>query len=125
MIDLEHFKPNEVEGLNESTAKKLDYARGTAGVPFVITSGFRTSEKNKGLSGAVGDSSHLSGHGVDLHVEDDFHFKAVVAGLLAAGFNRMGFYFALEGTKLIPKHIHVDDDPTKPAHVFWSLIEQN
>lgn len=124
-MELKVFSEAEVAGLQPSTVTKLIIARLKSGVPFIITSGKRTPETNAGLSGAVGDSSHLSGHAVDLHVFDDAHFNVLIAGLNAAGITRMGFYYALEGTKLIPRHIHVDDDVTKPQNVTWSLIEQN
>lgn len=124
-MDVKVFSYQEVMGLQPSTVTKLLIARLISSVPFVITSGKRTPEANAGLSGAVGDSSHLTGNAVDLHVADDAHFKALIAGLLAAGFTRLGLYYSVEGTKLIPRHIHVDDDPTKPQNCIWSLIEQN
>lgn len=115
-----------IVGLDNELMAMLDMAREKAGVVFTITSGKRTPENNQGLSGAVGDSSHLTGNAVDLEVGGDDHvFDRMEFGLRAAGFVRLGLYFKLEGTKLVPHHIHADNDSTKPQQVTWALIEQN
>ena len=60
-----HFTDEEVAGLRLELVEKLDRARGYAGVPFIITSGYRPPELNAAIGG-VEDSEHETGEGVDL-----------------------------------------------------------
>ena len=106
----------------------LDLARGKAGVPFVITSGRRSADGNSILAGAVPDSSHLTGLGVDIFVQDDNAYCLILKGLYAAGFRRFGHYFSVDQkdpNHFIPRHIHVDIDSTKPQDCCWAKREQN
>lgn len=113
-------------GLDTELMAKLDLARSKAGLPFIITSGKRTADQNAALNGAVTDSAHLTGLAVDIALSGSDHIlNRVLYGLYAAGFERMGVYYSLEGTKLVPKHIHADIDITKPSQVTWSLLESN
>lgn len=105
-----YFSEDESKGLNPDLMAMLDIARGKAGVPFFITCGVRTAEQNSALQNSVSDSSHLTGHAVDLACSDSSTRFAMIQGLLTAGFNRMGIYSA---------HIHVDNDSTKPSNVCW------
>lgn len=108
------YKPNfftedEVQGLDPEFVAKLDWARGRAGVPFVITSGKRTPEQNERAMG-VDASAHIKGLAVDLRCSDSqVRFKMVNA-LLLAGFKRIGIY---------DKHVHCDLDPDLPQEVCW------
>lgn len=114
---------------------KLDVARSKTvtptlpnGVPFIITSGRRTPDGNSVLKGAVPDSSHLTGQGADLWIEDDQHMYAMLQGLYAAGFRRIGIYFmqdTADANRLIPRHFHVDIDETKPQDCCFVKREQN
>ena len=107
-----HFQESEVIGLDTELVAMLDLARGKSGVPFVITSGFRTSEQNTLLPDSVSDSSHLTGHAVDLRCLDSGGRYKMIFALKEAGFNRFGVRYA-DG------HIHVDNDTTKPQNVMW------
>jgi uncharacterized protein YcbK (DUF882 family) len=104
------FTDDEVKGLDDGLCQMLSIARGKANVPFLITNGLRTPEQNAALPESVSDSAHLTGHAVDLLCDDSQTRYAMISGLLAAGFNRMGIYSG---------HIHVDNDATKPPHVIW------
>lgn len=98
------------------------------GVPVVITSGRRTPEGNSILAGAVPDSSHLTGEGCDVWVEDATHYFALLKGAYAAGFRRIGHYFAGDPgdpNNLIPRHLHFDIDETKVLDCAWCKREQN
>ena len=44
-----------------SFTEKLDYARNIAGIPFIITSGYRCPAHNQAVGG-VSSSSHIHGH---------------------------------------------------------------
>ena len=87
---------------------KLDEARTIAGVPFKITSGYRSIEHNAKVGGRVG-SSHLKGCAVDIAVNNSAHRSAVVQGLIKAGFTRIG---------IAKTFIHADADENKP-NALW------
>lgn len=111
MPTYKYFKNSEVVGLKPELVSKLDQARGIAGVPFIITSGFRTQAQNI-VVGGVPDSAHTTGEAVDLLVKDSNTRYRVILGLVEAGFNR------IEDCK---SHIHSDISKTLPQNVFiWS-----
>lgn len=104
-----YFKPEEVIGLDCELVAKLDWARGRAGVPFVITSGKRTVEENT-KAGGVSESAHMKGLAVDLRCADSNARYCMVQALVLVGFKRIGLY---------TKHLHCDLDPTLPQEVIW------
>ena len=125
-----YFSDQEAQGIEDETMAQLDMARKYAGVPFTITCGLRSASANSALVGAVADSAHLPdsnglSHAVDLATGNDNILFCVVKGLIQAGFTRIGIYFAPDGGKNTPHHIHVDDDPAKPQSVMWLLQEKN
>jgi zinc D-Ala-D-Ala carboxypeptidase len=103
------FSDADVFGLQPELVEKLDRAREVAGVPFIITSGFRDEEHNRNLGGAP-NSAHLRGLAVDLNVVDSFTRYRVVFGLLAAGFLRV---------EVSPRHVHADCDSSLPHPVLF------
>lgn len=103
-----HFSEEEVAGLDEDFIELLDRARSISGVPYLINSGFRTSQKNA-LIGGVKDSSHVKGLAVDLKAKDSYARHQILKGLFSVGFVRFVIY---------PNHIHVDNDISKPQNVF-------
>lgn len=104
-----YFKDNEVIGLKPELISMIDKARGIAGVPFKINSGFRTPEQNK-KAGGVKDSSHMSGKAVDIACTSDSNRYKIVTALLTVGFNRIG---------IAKTFIHADCDSTKSSNVIW------
>lgn len=106
----QYFQDSELSGLDDNLCQMLSIARGKSNVPYLITNGLRTQEQNDALGESVSDSAHLTGHAVDLACGDSSTRFFMLAGLLAAGFNRIGIYSA---------HIHVDNDKTKPPNVCW------
>lgn len=77
----------------------LDKAREVAGVPFIITSGFRTPEQNKKVGGKA-NSSHLKGLGCDLSVVDNYKRYKILKALFSL--NEAVFI------EIARKHIHID-----------------
>lgn len=104
-----HFTNEEVQNLEPQLVMMLDQARDIAGIPFIITSGFRDKDKNQAVGG-VQDSAHLRGLAVDLKVKNSIERFKIQDALLKIGFNRIGHYTA---------HIHADIDPSLPQRVIW------
>lgn len=104
-----YFKPYEVVGLDPVLVKKLDLARGKAGVPFSINSGKRTVARNKAVGG-VANSSHLTGKAVDIKCNTSSARLKIVESLREVGFNRIG---------IAKTFIHADIDEAKPQHLIW------
>jgi len=95
--------------------EKLDKARGLAGIPFKITSGYRTKEYNEDLIRrnykASKNSSHLKALAADISVKDSKSRFIVFNSLLLAGFTRIG---------IADTFIHVDLDTDKTQNVIWT-----
>lgn len=104
-----YFKESEVIGLKPELVQLLDKAREYAGIPFKITSGFRTKIQND-LVGGISDSSHLLGLGCDILAETPEKRFKVINGALKAGFKRIGVY---------EKHIHLDCK-SFPQPALWT-----
>lgn len=107
-----YFKDHEIRGLRPELVEMLDKAREAAGVPIVITSGFRNPGYNQ-MVGGVGDSSHIKGLAVDIRCPWNEYGLKIVYGLGVAGFKRIGIY---------DKHVHCDCDESKPQNVIWTGI---
>lgn len=114
--EYEYFTPEEVVGLDPEFAAKLDKARHVAQTAFIITSGFRTPEKNQSIIGAVPDSAHLKGLAVDLRIENNHETWQIIKGLMSVDINRIGIYINSEN---VPIHIHCDADPEKVAEIIF------
>ena len=106
-----YFTDKEVKGLENVLVAKLDYARGLAGFPFYITSGYRSPDSNSKVGG-VKNSAHTAGLAVDLKapIGKDEREKMIWA-LGVAGFERIGVY---------DRHFHVDIDMSKPWPAYWT-----
>ena len=89
---------------------KLDKAREAAGVPFVITSGIRSPERNAEVKGSV-NSAHLTGHAVDVWAKDSHTRFLIVTAAINAGIQRIGC-----GRNFV----HLDTDPSKPSPRLWT-----
>lgn len=103
-----YFKESEVVGLKPELIKLLDEARGIAGVPFKITSGFRTPEQNNKVGGKP-NSAHLTGEAVDLACSDSITRWKIFNALLNVGFNRL---------EVAKDHLHCDISKTLPQNII-------
>jgi uncharacterized protein YcbK (DUF882 family) len=117
-LDLKYFKLSEFSSPDNSESgskmdkdflEKLDYARGNAGVPFKINSGYRTKEWNLKVGGRVG-SSHLKGLAVDIHCNNSRDRALIINALMEVGVNRFG---------IARTFIHADVDKNKDQDVIW------
>jgi hypothetical protein len=113
-----YFSDAEIQGLQDEFSAFLDRARKISGVPYIITSGYRTPGENAACGG-VEDSSHEKGLAVDLRSHDSNSRYQIIKGLIMAGATRIGFYTDAQGNLT---HIHVDVSPDLPQNVMWSGI---
>jgi len=98
------------EAMDLGFLEKLDKARSLAGIPFKITSGYRSEEHNKKVGG-VENSSHTKGYAADIACNGSARRHIIITSLLSAGFNRIG---------VADTFIHVDNDPNKTANLIWT-----
>lgn len=118
-LKLTHFKFDEFDSpdapgsgyrMNVQFLEMLDKARDIAGIPFVITSGFRTLAYNAKIGGVEG-SAHTHGRAADIAATADKDKARIIWACAKAGFQRIG---------IGKTFIHVDsDDFTKPSPAFW------
>jgi uncharacterized protein YcbK (DUF882 family) len=90
--------------------KQLDHARLLAGIPFIITSGFRCITHNTQVGGKV-DSAHRVGLAVDIWCDNSRDRYIIIEALIVTGFTRIG---------IRKDFIHVDMDCTKHPRVMWT-----
>lgn len=106
----EYFEDWEVSGLDPRLVVKLDLAREFAGIPFIITSGFRTPERNR-RAGGGSNSAHLRGLAADISCKFSFERFRIVDGLYRAGFRRIVVYANQNS-------VHADIDMSLPNPVL-------
>lgn len=95
--------------MNEKFLYMLDLARTIAGIPFVITSGYRCKHHNKEVGGKP-NSAHTKGYAADIQCTTSFNRYKIINSLIKAGFNRIG---------IADNFIHCDNDPSLPQYVIW------
>lgn len=112
----DYFKPSEFAcpccgkgTVHLRLHKALNRARGIAGVPFVITSGYRCAKHNTTVGGSE-TSSHMARYAVDISAPNSTTRFKIVKGLVMAGFTRIG---------IGKNFIHADVDPKKDPEVIW------
>jgi len=119
---LRHFKPEtdprlDFENMDALFMQRIDDARERAGVPFVVTSSYRSPAHNKEVGGVKG-SAHTKKpcKALDIEYKDGRHAWQIVTALMAVGFTRIGI--SSKG------FIHVDDDGTKQLRVLFTYENQ-
>jgi len=117
-LDLTYFKisefdsPDEVGSgylMNKDFVRRLDTARGIAGIPFKINSGYRTAEHNTKVGGRIG-SSHKKGLAVDIAYKGSRERFIIIKALMEVGIDRLG---------IGKTFIHADVDKVKDEDVIW------
>jgi uncharacterized protein YcbK (DUF882 family) len=68
--------------------EKLDAAREIAGIPFVISSGYRCPKHNKEVGSTA--TNHPLGVASDIRCTDGASRFKIIAALIQAGFTRIG-----------------------------------
>jgi zinc D-Ala-D-Ala carboxypeptidase len=107
----EFASPDELgseKKMKQSFLQMIDRARASSGVPYKITSGYRTESHNKAIGGSP-TSSHLKGWAADIECANSNQRERILFGLVVAGFHRIG---------IAKTFIHCDCDPAKPDAVW-------
>lgn len=97
-----YFKDSEIVNLNPNLVKILDQAREIAGVPFIISNGFRTPAQNTAIPGSAKNSPHMRGLAADLRCRGSITRSKMLWGLMQ--FRNILFIEVAGG------HLHVDID---------------
>ena len=93
------------------TLAMLDKARDIAGVPFQITSNYRTQEHTLEVGGIQNDAhTRVPCKAFDIAISDHPTRSKIIFACAEAGFRRIGFN---------EKHVHVDDEQTLPYPALW------
>lgn len=111
-FDEEEFKCDGVicfDKMEPSFIHRLEAARKIAGIPFVITSSWRSVKRNKDVGGKD-NSAHLRGLAVDIKCNNNLNRMVIVRALVSAGFDRIG---------ISDRFIHVDADDSLPHPRLW------
>lgn len=95
--------------INDVSLSRLDRARGYAGIPFILTSAYRSPdhEKSKGRSG---NGAHTRGRAFDISCRNNADRFTIVWSALKAGFTRIG---------IAKTFVHLDDDMSLPNPRIW------
>jgi zinc D-Ala-D-Ala carboxypeptidase len=102
------------ELMNPALLVSLDSLRGACGFPFIILSGYRSSEHNKSVGGAA-SSAHMvqkdgTAHAVDIKTSDSRQRYLLISNAIRAGFTRIG---------IGKNFVHIDNSTENPAEVIW------
>ena len=121
---MRHFKLREFDSpdapgsgrmMDRGFLRLLDEARDCAGIPFVISSGFRTVDYNRSLIAkglpASRNSSHLLGLAADIEVLNSQDRFIIIDALMEVGITRIG---------IGKNFIHCDIDEMKPENRIWT-----
>lgn len=89
-----------MDDIDPSSLERLDAARKLAGIPFVITSAYRSPEHEL-ASGRSGNSAHTRGRAFDIACSTSRARALIVSAAIKVGFTRIGIDHS---------YIHLDDD---------------
>jgi len=111
-----HFKIEEFRcrhcgenHMDPDFVRRLDIARGYAGVPFIVTSGYRCPEHDKAVGGA---GNHPTGKAADIRCRSDGDRFLILEALHRVGFTRFGI-----GKTFI--HVDACDEDGRPGIRIW------
>lgn len=114
-FNLSEFASPDLEGSGEcmqiKCVRMLDKAREIAGIPFQITSGFRTQAHQDALTKkgyeTAKNSPHLVGQAADIAYYTEAHLDKIITACVQAGFTSIGIGKGF---------VHVD---TRPRKAVW------
>lgn len=109
-IEFYNCKPScSIDDCDKSSLERLDRAREIAGIPFVLSSAYRSPEYDKS-KGRSGRGAHTEGKAFDIVCKDDRSRWLIVFSALAVGFKRIG---------IGRNFIHIDDSCRLESPLIW------
>ena len=110
----EFDSPDEIDSgynMDVQFIRKLDEAREIAGIPFKVTSGYRSVAHNKKVGGVL-NSSHIKIPccAADIQVSGSRDRFLIISAAIKVGINRIG---------IGKNFLHLDTDKTKSQDVTW------
>lgn len=106
--------PGSGENMDARFLSMLGEARELAGLPFVITSGYRTKKHHEAIYEKLGKkptrSAHLTGNAADIKVSSSGDRFTILKSLILAGFKRIG---------IADNFIHVDNSNFHTQNLIW------
>jgi len=117
-MPLRHFQLSEFDSpdipgsgssMDTDFLEVLEAIREDAGIPFIITSGFRTEEYNIKVGG-VENSAHLRGKAADIRAGNARNKYIIVHFAIKHGITRIG---------IGKTFIHLDIDQVLPNPAIW------
>tara|TARA_R110000824_G_scaffold68953_2_gene177765 strand:+ start:8149 stop:8544 length:396 start_codon:yes stop_codon:yes gene_type:complete len=90
----------------------LDNMRHRSGIPYKITSGYRSSEYNKKIGG-VKNSAHIQGKAADISATDSRTKYSIIEAALHFGIQRIGV-----ASNFI--HIDIQEETEKTTKILWT-----
>jgi len=107
---LEEFecKYTGMNKINHELIDMLDEAREIAGVPMIVSSGYRHETHPESFKNP--SSSHIKGLAVDIKCVDSKSRAIILGALVDVGFERFGLHKGF---------IHADIDQAKASPVIW------
>ena len=121
-INLSYFKMEEFNqpGLPESWRKMdinllmlVDKMRHRSGIPYKITSAYRSAEYNATLKNSSKNSAHILGKAVDISAPDSKTKYLIIEAAIHFGIERIGI-----ASNFI--HIDIQEETEKPTKVIWT-----
>ncbi len=100
--------PCEISQMNEKFLHKLDACRELAGIPFRVTSAFRTIEHEISRKRS-GKSAHTLGVAVDVACTDSISRFKIIKAALEVGINRIGIAKTFIHLDLATKATHAQN----------------
>lgn len=117
-MSAQYFKESEISGLVPELVRMADIARGKAGIPFVVTSGYRSPTHNA-EAGGVADSAHTTGEAMDIRLTNSNDLFRYLEGALYAGFHRIVVGVKLNPAtgELVYHNFHMDTSKSLPQNL--------
>lgn len=121
MVELRYFKAEDFKMDGQDVSKhmntdfliKLDTCRHLSGVPFRVTSSYRSPEKNKSVGGSS-QSMHLKGRAVDIICTDGPTRYKIVQAAISLGLT----------VGIMERGIHLDDRETPTLFHYYARTKE-
>ena len=97
------------EQCNADSLRRLDRAREVAGIPFVLSSAYRSRE-HEVSKGRSGTGAHTEGRAFDIRCSTSRDRWLIVHAAMVSGFTRIG---------IANTFVHLDDSPNLTQSVIW------